>query len=215
MRTRTSPSLPPLLGFGGKLQSGKDAVADYLVERHGFVKVNMSDPIDLFAGAVNPIIDAVVHLTRKPGLLGLLRPRSIEVELIRYQDLRAQVGFTEAKKHAEFRGTLMRVGYEGGRQVIDDNIWTDKAAQTIASHRASGHGVVLSGVRFDNEQDLIRGAGGTLVWVDRPGLTATVNAGHATENGLDPDTFDLRLANTGTLDDLYAKADELLSAVTR
>src|SRR5687768_3384285 len=34
-----------IIGITGRAGSGKDTVADYLVERHGFVKIAFADPI--------------------------------------------------------------------------------------------------------------------------------------------------------------------------
>ena len=224
----TTPPLPPLFGFGGYLESGKDTIADYLVEHRGFVKVNMSNPIHAFVSAVNPIIDTYIRYDPRPGLIGrifdeflggflgrFLYPNDPTIVFIRYNDLVEAVGFTEAKKHPEVRALLQRTGVEGGRQVIGDTVWVDIAARTIAEIRSQGHGAIISGVRFGNEQDLVRSNGGRLIWVDRPGhVPANINLTHATEGGLDPKSFDETVVNDSTLDALHMKAEQLFQSAT-
>ena len=45
-----------LIGLGGKLRAGKDAVGDYLEEKHDFVKLGMSDALNDALLKLNPYI---------------------------------------------------------------------------------------------------------------------------------------------------------------
>ena len=45
-----------LIGLGGKLRAGKDAVGDYLEEKHDFVKLGMSDALNEALLTLNPWI---------------------------------------------------------------------------------------------------------------------------------------------------------------
>jgi hypothetical protein len=186
-------TLPQLFGFGGKPSSGKDTVADWLVDNAGFVKVNMSAPIAELGAIVNPIVG------RAPGIRGRLG------KLERYNDVVARHGFTDAKNHPEVRKFLQNIG-TGVRDVVDGNVWADIAGQVIRVHLAAGRSVVLSGVRYPNEASVILDAGGTLVWVHRPGLVEDTNSGHDVENSISFSDFDFILNNGGTLDDLRAEA---------
>ncbi|WIB65406.1 hypothetical protein [Curtobacterium sp. MCBD17_040] len=203
--------LPPFIGFGGYLRSGKDTIADHLVDAHGFVKLNMSAPIRDFLLAVNPIIYAK-PLTKRQALAALFG-RPVDYTYLRYREYEQLAGgYTEAKKHPEARALLQRIGYDGGRLVIGDDVWTNLIARTVAEYRQAGVGVIISGIRFPNEQTLVREHGGRLVWVDRPSLPKPTNttAGHATEQTLTADTFDDVLVNDGSLTDLYRAGERLL-----
>ena len=210
----SAPSIPPFVGLGGYFQSGKDAVADYLVERHGFVKLNMSKPIDEFLAAVNPRIDATVHVRMPQWWKRLWATPAAEIEFRRYREYRDDVGYTEAKKHDEVRPLLQRLGYDAARQIIGDSVWVDIIGRTANEWREHGRGVVISGIRFPNETSLIREHSGFAVWIERPGIARRATIAHITEQALSSADFDHVIQNDGSLADLYRKADALLNLGT-
>tara|TARA_R110002051_G_scaffold60546_10_gene110980 strand:+ start:724 stop:1314 length:591 start_codon:yes stop_codon:yes gene_type:complete len=191
--------LPQLLGFGGKPYSGKDTVADWLVDNADFTKVNMSAAIADFGAIVNPIVG------RAPGIRGLFG------KLERYNDVVARRGFTDAKNHPEVRRFLQDIG-TAVRDIVDRDAWAKIAGRTIQAHREAGRSVVLSGVRFPSEARIISEAGGSLVWVTRPGIEGSNGDGHLVENSIDASYFDTELANDGTLAELEAKSAALVKA---
>lgn len=182
--------LPPLVGFGGLLRSGKDTAADYLVREHGYVKVFMSDPLNEAMLALDPILgdDRNGHE-------------------VRYSDEVRRAGYTAAKKHPEVRRLLQKLGTEVGRQIIDEDVWVKIAGARIDALRAAGTPVVITGIRFENELRMIQERGGVNVWVER-GATLAEGA-HASEATLNQQHFDVVLHNTGSLDDLYELTEEV------
>lgn len=205
---------PQLLGFGGLLESGKDAVSDHLVVHNGFTKVNMSNPIDLCALAINAIVFAEAKqygfLVRVWRALWNTEP---EIIYTRYRELHDRLGFTEAKKIPEVRALLQRIGKDMGRDIIDVNIWVKLARRTISELLEDGHPVCISGIRFVEEQIMVKELGGQLIWVDRPGhksAAVATTAAHATEVQFADFDQDLVLVNDGTLAELHAKAEGLV-----
>jgi hypothetical protein len=187
-----------LIGFGGKLRSGKDTAADYLVEEYGWVKLNMSAPLHDAMLALNPLIPMEFRYSTGHW---------------RYRDLVEKVGYTEAKENPEVRRLLQALGTEVGRKMFGENVWVDIAAQNIDALRDQGHNVVITGIRFPNEVDLIHqdrghGAPGELVWVERPTLEQPEGqlGTHASE-ALGPEFFDTTLLNDSSLGDLYTKVE--------
>jgi hypothetical protein len=187
-----------LIGFGGRLTSGKDTAADHLVDKHGWVKLNMSAPLHDAMLALNPLVPMEFRYSTGHW---------------RYRDLVEKVGYTEAKENPEVRRLLQALGTEVGRKMFGENVWVDIAAQNIDALRDQGLNVAITGIRFPNEVDLIHadrghGAPGELVWVERPGQeTPTGELSTHSSESLGPDFFDTVLANDGTLEDLYAKVD--------
>lgn len=197
-------SAPVLIGIGGLLASGKDTVADHLVEQHGFIKMGMSEPLNDALLALNPWIDDPTYA------------------FIRYQQLHAEVGYTQAKENPEVRRLLQTLGTEVGRDMIDPEVWTKIAERRILFHMAAGRSVILTGIRFPNERDMIKRIDGTLIWVERQ-YTSLVTPGgspagthstkHASENTLSADDFNMVLDNDSTLDALYSITDSALEII--
>lgn len=190
-----------LIGIGGRFSSGKDAVADYLVEQHGWVKMGMSDPLADALYTLNPMIGLTLDLSGE-------NDRYVPAH---YQTFVDQVGYTEAKKNPEVRRLLQVLGTEVGRNMIGQNTWVDIAERRIKAVRAESKSVILTGVRFHNELKMIQQNSGELWWVNRPRIeTHAPTSGHASENSVTADNFGTHITNNGTLEDLYKKVENLL-----
>lgn len=189
------PVLPDLIGLGGLLRSGKDTFADYLVDNHGYVKLNMSEPLHEAMLTLNPIVHP-----ESPIAAGVVQVR-------RYSEWVDSVGYTEAKKKPEVRRLLQVLGTEIGRKMFDENVWVDLAGKRIDELRADGKPVVITGLRYPNEIEMIRARKGRSIWVDRGGLPTS---DHPSENSVKAEDFDFTISNTGGLNDLYAAADFII-----
>lgn len=167
-----------LIGLGGALRAGKDTVADYLVEHHGFTKVGMSDPLLKAMMKLDPIIDA------RYG--------------DRFSDVINDHGYTQAKSfYPEVRRLLQVFGTEVSRDLFGEDVWVDAMKRTVL---ASGDKVVVSGIRFPNEVKAIESLGGQTWWVSRPGFEGD---GHASETSVSEADFMIAVRNAGTLDSLH------------
>lgn len=193
--------LPPLVGIGGYLGSGKDEIADLLVSDYGFAKHFMSEPMGRSLYALNPYI--TIEYETNGG--------ANAVRFVRYRDFVDEVGYTKAKENPEVRALLQRLGWNVGREILGENVWVDIAERNMSADRDRGIATVLTGVRAQNEISLISNLGGTLIWVNRPNnpLTTAASAGHITENAVGPSDFHIVIENDGDLDDLAAKVHEL------
>lgn len=211
---RPSADLPPLVGMGGLKGHGKDAFADFLVEDHGYFKTFMSEPLTQALSLVGP---------RGPWVRLDFDVYGAQAgEFIRYASLVELVGYTEAKKHKDAREYLQGLGTEVGRNMLGENVWTDIALEKIRAARAAGHPVVITGIRYANELELIRELGGWSVWIDRPlptperhpltdaidealGIKSTTET-HSSETSLSAEDFDIVVENDSTLQALREQA---------
>lgn len=185
-----------LFGIGGALRSGKDTVADYLVEKHGWIKLGMSEPLNNALLTMNPLVPV-----RKWGLF---------TEYIPYAELHSRVGYTKAKTNYEVRRLLQVLGTEVGRKMINENVWVDIAARRIRVHAALGQNVIMTGIRFPNEIKMIQDLEGANLYVTRPDLEVSAGSGHDSETSVTKALFDIEIENDGSLDDLYSQVDDLL-----
>lgn len=204
-----------IVGIGGKLASGKDAISDHLVEKHGWVKLGMSDALADALYTLDPMIKLPTALGWKNRFTAFLArlfrvpPRDVYV---RYQWLFDGVGYVRAKENPEVRRLLQVLGTEVGRKQIDDNLWVNMMIKKVrAAVETGAPGVIVTGVRFPNElRAILDELQGETWWVNRPTLKDTVNAGHASENSVSAEDFSRVIENDGTLEDLYAKVDQIV-----
>lgn len=181
-----------LVGVNGVAQSGKDSIAEHLIQWHGFKRVGFADALREFMYALNPIVEG-------PGLYGDWR----------YQDVFDSLGYEGAKKVPEVRELLQRLGTDAGRRVLGEDIWVDTAVKRLLP----GVSYVFTDVRFPNEAAAVRDRGGQVWRVNRPGY-GPVN-GHPSETALDGYRFDAVIDNDGSLKDLADRVDVLLNLVAQ
>lgn len=193
-----------LIGIGGKLRSGKDTVADYLVEHKGWKKIGMSDALDVALTRQNPYIriepGEPLNKTKNPKFLP-------------YTEIRKKIDYVEAKTIENVRYLLQTLGTEVGRNLIGRNTWVNVVDNLIMDHLADGESVIVTGVRFPNEIEMVEKYELGQTWyVVRPEVEgeAGINQ-HASETSVEADNFSVTLDNSGTLDDLYAKVDVALA----
>jgi hypothetical protein len=172
-----------LIGLAGAAGAGKDTVAEHLVNRHGFVRMALADPL----------YEMLSHLTGLPA--GHLMRRDVK---------EAPLGWLGVSP----RRMLQTLGTEWGRGLIDDDIWIKHLLRRID---ASGSPVAVSDVRFDNEAAAIRGRGGIIVEVVRPEPLSGVSSearNHSSESGISSAFVDVVIVNGGTVNDLHAAVDQ-------
>lgn len=172
------------VGLSGYARSGKDTVAQILVEDHGFEQHSFAAPLKGILKALDPKLGSTRRLS----------------------SVLAWHGWEGAKRDPEVRALLQRLGTEAGRKHLGDSIWVDTLFRTPSSGR-----VAVSDCRFRNEADAIRAHGGIVVRVNRPGVTA-VNA-HVSEHDLDDYEFDAHLDNDGSIDELRVRVKELATTL--
>lgn len=169
-----------IVGITGKAGSGKDTAADYLVENHNFVKVSFAAPL-------------------KEGLRAMF---NWDKTLLLDRDWKERLLPDIGKSPRELMQTI---GTEWGRELVHKDLWLMLAKQRI---EASEKDVVISDLRFDNEADLIRSLGGSVIHLSRPQTTEV--AEHISERRVTIVEGDLAVLNDGTTTDLYRSVEESL-----
>ena len=118
------------------------------------------------------------------------------------------------------REFLQRLGTEALRNGLHENTWVNalmadyRVEQTIEHVGGSLHQVipasnwVITDTRFPNEAGAVKGRGGIIVRINRPGVTAVND--HPSETSLDDWNFDYVIENDGSMHDLVSQVDEIL-----
>lgn len=164
-----------IIGLTGYAQSGKDTLANILMDKYGYRRIAFADTIREFLYEVNPMVAC--------SPTGYLK------------DLVNLVGWDKAKQEPQVRRLLQDLGVTA-RKLIDEDIWVKIALRNLSA----GDRVVITDVRFENEAKSISSLGGQLWRVKRPGVDA-VNA-HISETQLDGYRVDQIFLNNSTVEDL-------------
>lgn len=192
-----------LIGLCGYARSGKDSVAQYLKEYYGFEQTAFANALKRMALAIDPY----VHTTP----IDVLRAEVAETIVAshtRLSELIGIVGWEKAKMFYDVRRLLQRIGTEGGREILGQNIWVETLLRTVDS---VSQDVVVSDVRFFNEERAIRANGGQVWRVTRPNFDNGVSQDHESERYAMTLPVDLELVNDGTLKDLYRQIDDIMA----
>jgi hypothetical protein len=207
-----------IIGVCGFIGSGKDTVADYLVNFHEFRR-------ESFANTLKDAAAAVFGWDRT-----MLEGRTKQA-----REWREQVDPWWAERlgmpKLTPRWILQYWGTEVCRKGFHDDIWIASLENKL---RSSQDDVVISDCRFPNEIKSIRDQGGIIVWVKRGELpkwyTDAVNFNegernmsfatsrarleklgiHASETAWVGTRFDFEIDNNGSLEDLYNQVKDLV-----
>jgi hypothetical protein len=202
-----------IIGVCGFIGSGKDTIADYLVNIHGFRR-------ESFANTLKDAVAAVFSWDRV-----LLEGRTKEA-----REWREQVDpwWSERLDIPTLtpRWVLQYWGTEVCRKSFHDDIWIASVENKL---RRSKDNIVISDCRFPNEIASIKSAGGKIVCVERGELpswhimAAKANKGdllaaeklkalgvHASETAWVGTDFDHVLDNNSTLDSLFNQVETVV-----
>jgi len=208
-----------IIGVCGFIGSGKDTIADYLTNFHGFRR-------ESFANSLKDAVAQVFGWDRT-----MLEGRTKQA-----REWREQVDpwWAERLKMPNLTPRLMLQlwGTEVCRRGFHDDIWIASLENKL---RNSTDDIVISDCRFPNEIKSIKAAGGIIVWVKRGELpdwyddAVNANRGesgnfawatsrsrlekigiHASETAWVGTDFDAVLSNDSTIDDLMSKVKGLV-----
>ena len=184
-----------LIGVTGYARAGKDTIGRILVERHGFQRVSFADKLRQVALAVDPFV--CIHPEADEGTSTIWARLTEVVEAW---------GWERAKEHEDVRRLLQRLGTEGGRNILGENVWVDAALRDLEP----GGSYVFTDVRFPNEANAIQARGGRVWRVTRPGFRP-INA-HPSETALDNFQPDHTISNGGDVEGLAHLVGKALGA---
>lgn len=207
-----------IIGVCGFIGSGKDTIADYLVNFHGFRR-------ESFANTLKDAVSAVFGWDRV-----MLEGRTKQAR--EWREQRDEWWSNRLGREITPRWVLQYWGTEVCRKGFHDDIWIASLENKL---RNSTDDIVISDCRFPNEIKSIRDAGGIIVWVKRGELpewydwAESANRGqsgnmswaiskhnlekagiHASETAWVGTKFDAILENDSSIDDLFDKVKSLV-----
>ena len=200
-----------IIGIVGFIGSGKDTVADYLVNFHGYKR-------ESFANSLKDAVATVFGWPRE-----LLEGRTKESR--EWRETRDEWWSKRLKQDITPRYVLQYWGTEVVRKGFHDDMWVASLEHRLLN---SQNDIVITDCRFPNEIKAIRNAGGRVVRIKRGPEPAwfddarSMNKGpsrnmswalskhnieelgiHASETAWVGQKFDATLNNDGTIEELY------------
>ena len=196
-----------IIAISGLIGSGKDTVADYLVNLHEFRR-------ESFAGNLKNAMCEIFGWDRE-----MLEGRSKSS-----REWREQVDEWWAKRlnmpHLTPRWILQYVGTDVIRGHFHDDMWLASLENKL---RKTDDDIIISDVRFKNEVKMLKDLGAVCVEVtrgDKPAWYQYALDGdtkkletlkvHRSEYDWIGTDFDATLDNNGSLDDLYKQVEDLI-----
>jgi hypothetical protein len=179
-----------LIGLIGHARSGKDTIANFLVEDYDFLKVAFADPMREALMRLNPVI-------RLDD--GLMVNLSQALKMMEWDMLKS--------RSPDIRGLMQRFGTEVGREMFGENFWVEQAMK----YPSTTEDVVFSDVRYPNEAEAITSKGGILIRITKPNV-GPVNS-HLSDNALIDYPVNFTINNSGTLAELSAKVNILTASL--
>lgn len=170
-----------IIGLAGFKGSGKDTVADLLVEEYGFVKLCFADSLRQMLLIIDPEISF-------DDMWG--------INCHRLSQIIDDLGWNEAKRQIpEVRRLMQVTGTEGIRTFFGEDAWVNLLDAKIQEDVD----YVVPDCRFLNELQYVHRNHGDVVWVDRPGFSSD---GHASESDTIKKYCDYIFNNDSTVDEL-------------
>lgn len=177
-----------LFALLAKKRSGKDTVADYLVENHGFIKLAIADPLKIACRAIFSFTEEQLYGNDKEKIDEYWNKSPREI--------------------FQFIGTDLL------RNQFDKELWIKaikKKYYDIIKKNPNAK-VVVSDVRFQNELDAVVEMGCTAIKIVRPNIN--FNDLHSSEKGIDDiKGFHIILKNDTSVENLYKKVDHICGKI--
>ena len=170
-----------LIGITGKAGSGKDTVADFLVEKHGFTSVSFSD---ILKNGIKVLFDLSEEQLHDTDTKEKKDPRW---------------GFTP-------RQLMQWFGTDILRNRVRQDFFIVHMDRFLSVNR--GKNIVISDVRFENECRYIKQHYGSIINIIRPGLREIENNSHESEQLNYPTDQDIY--NDCTIPELYLKIQKFI-----
>jgi len=172
-----------IIGLVGKKFSGKDTCADYIISRYGFYKLT-------FAHALKEICRYLFLLDEKQLYDPSLKEQKIETWNLSPREIFQKIGTDLFRNH------------------FDKDFWVKQFELRFMELSRSGKkNIVCSDCRYQNEADLIKKLGGTIILIRRNNIDN--NDDHESEK-LDIKNIDYIFENDQSLQNLYSQIDDFM-----
>ena len=212
-----------IIGLAGQAGSGKSAVAEYLVQRYGFLRFSFSDALYAEVAAAFGLPDE--SLLRDRETKEMATP-ALSIQTCADSHFRALIaGFCQ--RHGldpgvttfsprwvlQHWGTEYRRAQDPNYWVKQTNGWIWEITSAAPYPELRPYLFVNDSVRFENERQWVHALGGSIWHLSRE--TAKPVSSHESENPLPVWANEREIFNNHTLDYLHKGVDQLLTTAAK
>jgi len=196
-----------IIGLVGTKRSGKDTVADYLCEKHSFVKYSLADPMKNAVKEIFLMSDEQLWGDKKEEIDPRYNttPRKIlqvfGTELFQY-DIYKHIPELSIEPRKLWINRFVQ--WYNNKQSIEINKF---GFQDIFIRPQELRGVVISDVRFPHEADELRKLDAIIIRVVRYPLPKDAHVSETEQINIETDIV---IYNTGTIEKLYKNIDKIM-----
>lgn len=177
-----------LIAITGKAGAGKDTIGNYLYSAHDFRPV-------AYATALKRAVMEMFNLTHDQV----------------YDEVQKEI--VDPRWGMTPRRILQLFGTEAVKPVFGKDVWVRRLMMEINALPPE-RPVVITDLRFDEEAEAVKAAGGKIINVVRPTHLEGAPAAHLSEAGIAAGFVDVIIHNNGTVDELFLKVDHALDHFT-
>jgi hypothetical protein len=179
-----------IVGLFGLKRSGKDSLADHLVNSFGYKKFHFADNLRDVMWEANLYVSDTGE---------------------RLQDVVNRIGWEESKEtYPEVRRIMKDLGTNGCRKVLGQHVWIDALEKQID---ATPGRVVIADGRFLDESQWVKSNAGVVVKVQRDWGATQEKDLHRSESEIDLINEHILVNNNANLDGLRDEAKRINSYV--
>ncbi len=183
--SKVLPKKLMIIGVSGLPHSGKDVVANFLMEKFKLDRHGPSVYVKKATAAMFGIPEAYL-----------------------YDEHMKEVA--DPYWGITYREMAQFVGKESSRDVFGDDFWMRHVEKYMTYNLPQTHnGIILPDIRYVNEVEWVKYKGGKMVFINRPGRVAAINETHEADRGLPPELADYVIENNSSKEDLYDKINKL------
>lgn len=198
-----------ILAIGGLIGSGKDTIAEYLVNNHQFTKLS-------FAASLKDAVSAIFGWDRSMLEGDTMESRQWREQVDQWWSNRLNIPHLTPRWVLQYWGTeVCRVGFH-------EDIWVASLENKILKHEGN---IVITDARFANELQVVKNLDGQLIRVERgdkpewyyhavrynrgllPEPPQGVHASEYSSVGLD---YDYYIENGSTKEELFLTVESIL-----
>ena len=197
-----------IIGLCGMQGSGKDTVANILINKYGFIKIS-------FAGILKDVVSVMFDWDRE-----LLE--GVSKESRQWRETKDNWWSDKLLKEVTPRKVLQEIGTDVFRNNYESNIWVYCLENKLRKY-GKGTNYVISDCRFTNEINMIKKLGGYIIQVNRnlpewfndikSGKLENIEGLHSSEIEWIKANPDFTIDNEDTLEELYKKVIILLELI--